>query len=287
MEVPVSAIDSVVRILDFVLQGLMLLLLLAYLLHDTAWFRNWARMLASRFSEDHGQSWFTETVLLVIAIGAMYSLGLITNSGSYLAIQSAHESIIETVQETHSLHVFSGSLLLSPWRGLRDVSSGIFRNPRRVIESHQEVMHVRSLCEDIAWENQAHDVAKDALDPLVKQLRVQRGAIVFCSALMTVIALKILYKVLKMISEPFKKVKLGDLADIKPCSYWFLPWKIPLGLGALALHFVIVALIYVYCVQAWAFVEADYHSTVYYGLRTAKPSSPPNPWDVICSGMEH
>jgi hypothetical protein len=180
VEVPVGAIDSVVRILDFVLQGLMLLLLLAYLLHDTRWFRNWIRMLASRFSKDYGKSWFTETVLLVMAIGAMYALGLITNTGSYLAIQSAHESIIKTVQETHSLHVYSGSLLLSPWRGLGDVANGTFRwNPPTVIESHEELMHVRSLCEDIAWENQAHDVAKDVLDPLVKQLRVQRGAIVF------------------------------------------------------------------------------------------------------------
>jgi hypothetical protein len=68
------------------------------------------------------------------------------------------------------------------------------------------------------------DVAKDVLDPLVKQLRVQRGAIVFCSALMTVIVLKGIWKLPKWISALLKGEKPSEdrLGDT-PCGYRFLP----------------------------------------------------------------
>lgn len=249
-------IDSVVRIVDFVFQGLILLLLVWYALHETKLFKRLFNRVLTAFP----RNWITEAFLFTAVIGGSYALGLITNSVAFLALEPAHENVIKYTQATHNLHVFSLRLTLSPIE-----SFALFArlNPPDQ-PTLEEGQHVESLCEDIAWENRQHDVAQAALEPLVKQLRVLRGAMLYLFLFVLVSISKLVIRMVRFLFG------------------WHLPprWPLPLLYGTIA------CLLYLICMNAWAYVEADYHLTVYYGVRTATlktGETSPSPWNKECS----
>jgi hypothetical protein len=275
----VGTVDSVVKVVDFVVQGLMFLFVVWYALHgikrfagfDDRFRESFGRFLPrDRRTEPEGASpisgeasptpkmpdearrgsWLTDTVLLTLVIGGLYALGLITNEFSFLALEPAHESVILTVEQTKRQHVFSWSLLLSPAQSLSFLGRLHPPDPGTVL-TKDEAAHARSVCERVAWSNLSHAVEEDELEPLLKPLRVLRGAMISLLALMFASVLKL-----------FARIVFSPAIWTRPLRWWSPP-----------LYLAFAFLLYLACMSAWASVEANYHLTVLYGIRTASPSS--------------
>lgn len=93
-------IDSLIRIIDFVLQGVLVLFVVWYALHNIQWFRSWKDKVYETFRTgilfgSDGQPAkpivthiIPETAVLVaVAVGGSYALGVITNLAVYDLLQ--------------------------------------------------------------------------------------------------------------------------------------------------------------------------------------------------------
>lgn len=305
-----QAIDSLVQIVDFVVQGLMVLFVTWFTLRGTKWFdslleriRTWlvsekqnsdrtpkpTDALRDSKASDNAPSpprnWLTETVLMTAVIGGSYALGLITNSVSFLALEPAHETLINNTinkvqKKDATLHVFSWPSVLAP---LKSISRFFWNSPDK--PGGDGKAHVQSLCEQVAWQNQEHEVAQTQLDPLVKQLRVLRGAVICLFTLALVSFLRVVTRLTKLDKLLFRLNELlfsrskSDTASTKdpgaePSTSEHQKREVPQrrwGTSVLIGTSVISFLLYVTCLKAWTFVEAEYHLDVYYGVRTAIP----------------
>jgi ketosteroid isomerase-like protein len=267
-----GVIDSIVRIADFVLQGLLFLFVVWYALHGISSFDEWFKDKVDLFlgrkrnSTDSNNTVafvFTETVMFAVIIGGAYAIGLATNSLSFVVLEPPHEHIIKVVREDKTFDPFSWPLVFSPIR--------------RTVSHHEQAVHVRSLCEELAWKSEKRELAQAELEPLVKQLRVLRGAMVCFLTLTLVCFVKFCIQLVQRRRGSYHQ-----------SSRWWLP----------IVYTVLSFLFYIGCMQAWAFVEADYHLNVYLGLQTASAatltsagnSSPPSApsglsSDALCASL--
>ena len=266
-------VDSIVRIADFVLQGVLFLAVVWYALHGIPSFDQWFTDKRDRFlglkrsspdSNSTAAFIFTETALITVVVGGAYAIGLATNSLSLAIIEPAHEYIIQDVRHGRTFNIpLSWRLVLSP--------------VRRGVSRSEEIAYVESLCEELAWKGQRRELAQGELEPLVKQLRVLRGAMMCFLSLALVCFAKFCVQFARW---------LGGL-HARSSRWWLL---IIYSLCSFAF--------YVGSMQAWTFVEADYHLSVYLGLRTtssatstsntgSQPSSMTAgpPWDTTCASL--
>lgn len=158
-------VESIIYIVDYVVQGVLVLLVVWYACSGWAKFDERIKTFRTWFAQniEHLKGPIGTTIALV-ALGAAYSLGILANSFAYDLFQPAHEQIIHAA-ETNKRAEEVGSFWMAFFSPFARHRSG-----------DDEAARARSLCTEIAWRNDKREVSQSALEPLTKQLRIHRGA---------------------------------------------------------------------------------------------------------------
>src|SRR2546423_12233972 len=108
-----GSIDSFIRILDFVLQGALALLVVWYALSGFQRFKDWKKHAVTKLTNptsalrsfitgaEHSKSGVIviSTIFLAVVVSGTYALGVIVNAVAYDLLQPHHVELIQAVQE--------------------------------------------------------------------------------------------------------------------------------------------------------------------------------------------
>lgn len=179
-------VDSIVRIFEFMVQGSLTLIVIAYVLvwiHPLkrALFTHWG--IAKSFMLEHlvDRPVFPK-IEAALFLGAIYFLGVITNVFGYWLLQPAHKAIIDAVENRNHI-IDTEKLFVLPlehgWRA-RDDTTGF-------------AAYQNYLQDEVKWRNLKLDAMRHALDPLLKQLRIVRGTAVFALTMALLALVRVAY----------------------------------------------------------------------------------------------
>lgn len=239
-------IDSLILVVDFVVQGVLVFFVVWYALHDFRWFKSWKDRLYGSFragilvSSDGQPSKPSVThiipetlVLVAVAVGGSYALGVITNLAIYDLLQPEHERIIKSVQDSYGLPE-DNSRYLAPLSRLS-----------RPTGHPDQAARKKSACQEINWITHKPEMEQMILEPIDKQLRISRGALLF----------SLLFAVVSFIKIFFRFGKRDKL------------WR------SLILC-IAASIVYLISIRTWAEAEARYHTFVRLGSQMSfSPSS--------------
>lgn len=167
-------VDALVRVLEFVVQGALAVLLLGFAL------AGFHALKDSVYEHVHEMTAFMlpnwkvlkhpNTVVSVV-IGVLYIAGIVTNSVGYWVLDPAHQIVI------------SAAVSSPPNGGAAPVTASTLVGVvlRRVVFDRSPAPtkeYPQYLSEEVAWRNSNLEAVKHALDPLLKQCRVIRGTAV-------------------------------------------------------------------------------------------------------------
>lgn len=183
-------VDALVRVLEFMVQGALAVLLGAYILAWVHKFKNWVYEHAGELAEymlgPRRSDWRVHPyVFMAIALGCLYLIGVVTNAVGYWVLRPAHETVIAAAVKTSSgdqVRVVAAHELIGV------VAKRAFFGTNRPEETH----YVTYLKDEVLWRNRNLEAMKHALDPLVKQNRVIRGTAVISFAFFVFSLLKVL-----------------------------------------------------------------------------------------------
>jgi len=167
-------VDALVRVLEFVVQGALAVLLIGFML---AWVHKLKESVYQHAREmTHYMLGTAKTLkhpnaIITILIGVLYIAGIITNSVGYWLLDPAHELVIAAVvpssQNATPQPVSALSLV-------RVVTSRVMLGTSPPPKGE----YVQYLNDEVEWRNRNLGAVKHALDPLLKQNRVIRGTAV-------------------------------------------------------------------------------------------------------------
>ena len=181
-------VDALVRVLEFVVQGALAVLLIGFML---AWIHNLkdsvyqhAREM-TRYMLGTAKTLRHPNAIITILIGVLYIAGIITNSVGYWLLDPAHELVIAAAvpssQNASPQPVSALSLV-------RVVTSRVMLGT----SPPPKAEYVQYLNDEVEWRNRNLDAVKHALDPLLKQNRVIRGTAVISLGFFFVSILKVI-----------------------------------------------------------------------------------------------
>lgn len=169
-------VDALVRVLEFVVQGALAILLVGFLL---AWVHGFkesvyqhAREMTAYMLGDSAKTLGHPNAVVTILIGVLYIAGIITNSVGYWLLHPAHEIVIAAaVPDARSV---AQPRTVSAISLVRVVTARVMfgSSPPPGPE------YLQYLVDEVEWRNRNLEAVKHALDPLLKQSRVIRGTAV-------------------------------------------------------------------------------------------------------------
>jgi hypothetical protein len=256
-----GSIDALIRVVDFVLQGVLPLLVIWYAIGSLQWFKKWVKerkvrlkdadstlaLIFSGSSESKSGGALANTVVVLVMVGGAYGLGVVVNAFAFDLLQPQHERIIEQVQSTNSREfpdAFNLKLLLAP-----------FDRAFRRTDPVERIAHTKAVCLEAMWATEKPDAMQGELDPIVKQLRIFRGALI-CSLAFVFVSVG------KTIARLIRPRKAQTLA---------VRWWPPLVYATVAL------LLYAVSIRSWADSEASYHMLARFGGQISLASRVPGP----------
>ena len=266
-----GSIDALIRVVDFVLQGVLPLLVIWYAIGNFQWFKNWVKerksrlkdtdstlgMIFSGSSESKSGSALASTVIVLVIVGGAYGLGVVLNALAFDLLQPEHERIINFVQSSGTNEFPDGfelKLLLSPFdRAFRPTSRA------------ERIAHTKSFCLETMWATQKSDAMEGELAPIVKQLRIFRGALVCSLAFVFVSLAKAVFRLVRGRREQMQVLK------------WWLP----------LVYATVAFLLYTASIRSWADSEASYHILVRFGGEISSPSIGSGPTAAALCGQIH
>lgn len=279
-----NALDSLIRLFEFIVQGILTALVLAYVLV-------WVHPIKDSVSRNiesitrymlypHWKQPVPVAAIAVLLVGGAYFLGVITNVAGYWLLEPIHYRVIRRVEAAtvHSpIHPSLYSKRSTPQRDapywsttLLPFRIGLTEGERsddfRAYENH--------LQEEVLWGNCKLDAMQDALSPLLKQSRLIRGVVVCALAFSLVAILKAVYFSFVWFLLRFRR----------PLGSWLYEHtvKIPIPdqregsemtdtkrvIQAALIYVLFATAIYLSSVAGWMTVETEYHLIAHYGSQT-------------------
>jgi len=177
-------IDALVRVLEFVVQGALAVLLIGFVL---AWIH---ALKQSVYEHAHEMTRYMlgpsfsllklhPNAVIAIIVGTLYIAGVVTNSVGYWLLVPAHELVIAAAVPS------SDAAQPEPVTALKLVRTVTTRVAFGAsLPARRE--YAEYLGDEVAWRNSNLDAVKHALDPLLKQSRVIRGTAVISLGFMFV-----------------------------------------------------------------------------------------------------
>ena len=269
-------IDALVRVLEFVVQGALAVLLGGYILAWVHKFKNWVyehvRELTLYMFGPNWREWkiLHPNVLIAMLLGGLYLAGVVTNAVGYWLLKPAHEKVIAASKPTNSggSRTPAASALV---RAVVERLAGQASEP-------DDTDYTNYIQDEIAWRNQNLTAMQHALDPLLKQGRVIRGTAVIALGFLVISVLKAVSFLvcLVLLIVPGKVRNAGrllyrNLVYPKDSDIHDDPVRRATA-GKYAVSNIIyaaVAFIVLWCAMgAYATLEREYHVMAYYGPRT-------------------
>jgi len=247
-----DAINSVIRIVDFTVQGVLAALVLSYLFYP--WISD-SRIQLRRgvqLLKPYLMQGVSGTVMMTVAIGGAYALGVIVNGAGYWFLQPAHKRIIKNAEKKpwETSHLDVVKLPLLRWRDTEDTRA-------------DTASRIENVGEEVDWRNREEKtrVVEDTLDPLVKQLRIVRGTAICSFGLIVVSVIKAICWLVLWAWERFKHLPSTEVAEEEEYleSAQTHSMKAPLIAGVFGLA------VYLVCLGVWQDMETDYHLVVRLG----------------------
>lgn len=286
-------VDALVRVLEFVVQGALAVLLIGFML---AWIHNLKESVyqhareMTRYMLGTAKTLKHPNAIITILIGVLYIAGIITNSVGYWLLDPAHELVIAAAvpssQNASPQPVSALSLV-------RVVTSRVMLGTSPPPKGE----YVQYLNDEVEWRNRNLEAVKHALDPLLKQNRVIRGTAVISLGFFFVSILKVISFLLcfALLSLPGVFRRWGDdlyrnLVDPHhgegPTKNLRVRRVITLNYVVSNLLYAVVAFIVLWCaLGGYATTEREYHIMAHAGKVTAaevfrqqeRPNIPPAP----------
>ena len=197
-----NLVDSIVRLFEFIIQGVLTLFVVGYFL---IWFHPLKDAVADNVQiinryilHPHWEKPVPDTAIAVIFIGGLYFLGVITNVIGYRLLEPVHHRLILAVAQTAARQPKDsrGAEKSSAEADIPFWSTALL--PLRIYLGDQEriqgdITYTLYLHDEALWRNCNLVAMKDALDPLIKQSRIIRGTVVCALAFCIIATLKFLY----------------------------------------------------------------------------------------------
>jgi hypothetical protein len=164
-------VDALVRVLEFMVQGAMAVLLGGYVLAWVHKFKDSVYEHAQELTEymiPHWRDRIHAHTLIAAGLGTLYLIGVVTNAIGYWLLAPAHGRVI-------------ASVVGNPTKRTVDVAALIKLTMRQLIgsDTHDSgTDYIGYIQDEVEWRNLNLEAMKHALDPLLKQGRVIRGTVI-------------------------------------------------------------------------------------------------------------